>query len=133
MSGSTAPFLGFGGPVGAPAWGAPLLLGWPAGGLLSNVTTFAREMAMARTSLFTKLKAITGQTPNDFILSIRLKRGAYLLRNNLELNISEISDKIGFSTPKYFRKCFKDMYQVSPLAYRQGEDEGETAEEEEGD
>ena len=98
-----------------------------------NVTTFAREMAMARTSLFTKLKAITGQTPNDFILSIRLKRGAYLLRNNLELNISEISDKIGFSTPKYFRKCFKDMYQVSPLAYRQGEDEGETAEEEEGE
>ena len=50
-----------------------------------NVNVFAREMAMARTNLFTKLKAITGQTPNDFILTIRLKKGALMLRNNPEL------------------------------------------------
>lgn len=56
-----------------------------------NVNVFAREMAMARTNLFTKLKAITGQTPNDFILTIRLKKGALMLRNNPELNITEIS------------------------------------------
>lgn len=55
-----------------------------------NVNVFAREMAMARTNLFTKLKAITGQTPNDFILTIRLKKGALMLRNNPELNITEI-------------------------------------------
>ncbi|MDE6349150.1 MAG: response regulator [Bacteroides sp.] len=86
-----------------------------------NVNVFAREMAMARTNLFTKLKAITGQTPNDFILTIRLKKGALLLRNNPELNITEISDRIGFSSPRYFSKCFKDVYHVSPLAYRKGE------------
>ena len=40
-----------------------------------NVNIFAREMGMARTNLFTKLKAVTGQTPNDFILNIRLKKG----------------------------------------------------------
>lgn len=60
-----------------------------------NVNIFAREMGMARTNLFTKLKAVTGQTPNDFILSIRLKKGAVMLRNNPELNITEISDRIG--------------------------------------
>ena len=54
-----------------------------------NVNIFAREMGMARTNLFTKLKAVTGQTPNDFILSIRLKKGAVMLRNNPELNITE--------------------------------------------
>ena len=86
-----------------------------------NVNVFAREMAMARTNLFTKLKAITGQTPNDFILTIRLKKGAFMLRNNPELNITEISDKIGFSSSRYFSKCFKDIYHVSPLAYRKGE------------
>lgn len=43
-----------------------------------NVNIFAREMGMARTNLFTKLKAVTGQTPNDFILSIRLKKGAVI-------------------------------------------------------
>ena len=86
-----------------------------------NVNTFAREMAMARTNLFAKLKAITGQTPNDFILSIRLKKSALMLRNNPELNITEISDRVGFSSSRYFSKCFKDMYHVSPLAYRKGE------------
>lgn len=89
-----------------------------------NVNTFAREMAMARTNLFSKIKAITGQTPNDFILTIRLKKGALMLRNNPELNITEISDRIGFSSPRYFSKCFKDVYQVSPLAYRKGDSAG---------
>lgn len=94
-----------------------------------NVNVFAREMAMARTNLFTKLKAITGQTPNDFILTIRLKKGALMLRNNPELNITEISDKIGFSSSRYFSKCFKDIYHVSPLAYRKGEESDKDEEE----
>ena len=95
-----------------------------------NVNVFAREMAMARTNLFTKLKAITGQTPNDFILTIRLKKGALMLRNNPELNITEISDRIGFSSSRYFSKCFKDVYHVSPLAYRKGEEDDNEKEEE---
>lgn len=83
-----------------------------------NVNIFAREMGLARTNLFAKLKAITGQTPNDFIQTIRLHRGALLLRNNPELNVTEISDQIGFSSSRYFSKCFKEIYHVSPLAYR---------------
>ena len=96
-----------------------------------NVNIFAREMGMARTNLFTKLKAVTGQTPNDFILSIRLKKGAVMLRNNPELNITEISDRIGFSSSRYFSKCFKEIYHVSPLAYRKGEEKEEEGNEEE--
>lgn len=92
-----------------------------------NVNTFAKEIGIARTNLFAKIKAITGQTPNDFILTVRLKKGALLLRNNPELNISEISDRIGFSSSRYFSKCFKDVYHVSPLLYRKGSagEEGE--------
>lgn len=83
-----------------------------------NVAVFAREMGLARTNLFAKLKAITGQTPNDFIQTIRLHHGALMLRNNPELNVTEISDKIGFSSSRYFSKCFKEIYHVSPLTYR---------------
>jgi DNA-binding response OmpR family regulator len=83
-----------------------------------NVNIFAREIGLARTNLFAKLKAVTGQTPNDFIQTIRLHRGALLLRNNPELNVTEISDRIGFSSSRYFSKCFKEIYHVSPLAYR---------------
>ena len=78
-------------------------------------------MGIARTKLFTKLKAITGQTPSDLIMTIRLKRAAYLLKNNPELNISKISDRTGFSFPKYFSKCFKKKYHVTPQAYRKEE------------
>lgn len=83
-----------------------------------NINTFAREMGMARTNLFNKLKAVTGQTPNDFVLNIRLKRGAFMLRNNPEMNVAEIADRIGFSSARYFSKCFKEMYNQSPMTYR---------------
>ena len=93
-----------------------------------NMNIFAREMGMARTNLFAKIKAITGQTPNDFIISIRLKKGAYLLRNNPELNITEIAEKLGFSSARYFSKCFKDLYNISPLSYRKKEEDTTTNE-----
>lgn len=87
-----------------------------------NVNLFAREIGIARTNLFAKIKAITGQTPNDFIQTIRLKKGALMLRQNPELNVTEISDKIGFSSSRYFAKCFKEVYHVNPLSYRKGEE-----------
>lgn len=90
-----------------------------------NVAAFAREMGIARTNLFTKLKSITGQTPNDFILTIRLKHAAMLLRNNAELNIAQIADMTGFSTARYFGTCFRNQFGTTPLAYRKGQAEQE--------
>ena len=53
-----------------------------------NVDMLATHMSISRTKLFSKLKAITGQTPADFIMTLRLKRAAFLLKNNMELNIA---------------------------------------------
>lgn len=86
-----------------------------------NVDILAREMGIARTKLFNKLKDITGQTPYDFIVTIRLKRSAIMLKERPEFNISEISDKLGFSSPRQFSKSFKDKYHTTPQAYRKGE------------
>lgn len=86
-----------------------------------NMDMFAREVGIARTKLFIKLKAISGQTPAEFILTIRLKEATVMLKNNPGLNIMEISDRLGFSSPKYFRKCFKDKYHVTPQEYRKEE------------
>ncbi|MDL2214594.1 response regulator [Dysgonomonas sp. OttesenSCG-928-M03] len=91
-----------------------------------NVDQLADELFIARTSLYTKIKAITGQTPNKFILTIRLKKAAFLLRNNPELRISEISDMTGFTSSGYFGKCFKEIYHTTPLAYRTGVDDSES-------
>ena len=85
-----------------------------------NVDQWAIKMGIARTKLFTKLKAISGQTPGEIMMTIRLKKAAHLLRNNPELNIAEVSDKSGFNIPKYFSKCFKERYHITPQAYRKG-------------
>lgn len=83
-----------------------------------DVSVFASEMALGRSKLYLKLKGITGMTPNDFILNIRLKTAASMLTNDSELNISDITYRLGFSTPRYFSKCFKELFGISPLNYR---------------
>ena len=82
-----------------------------------SVNQFAYDLAVSRPLLFTKLKALTGQTPNNFIKSVRLKRAAQLLETE-RLNISEIAYSVGFKDAKYFRKCFKGQYELSPTEYR---------------
>jgi signal transduction histidine kinase/ligand-binding sensor domain-containing protein/DNA-binding response OmpR family regulator len=96
-----------------------------------DVPAFSREMALGRTKLFTKIKGITGQTPNDFILNVRLKKAAQWLTNNPEYNISDITYMLGFSSPKYFSKCFKEQFGVSPSVYRKGDGSEEELEDEE--
>ncbi|QIL38351.1 response regulator [Pedobacter sp. HDW13] len=83
-----------------------------------NVNIFSREMGIARTNLFSKLKGITGQTPNEFTLTIRLKQAALMLKTDPKISVSEISENLGFTSAKYFSKCFKDCYQITPLHYR---------------
>ena len=83
-----------------------------------DVSIFASEMALGRSKLYLKIKGITGMTPNDFILNIRLKTAASMLTNETELNISDITYRLGFSTPRYFSKCFKELFGLSPLHYR---------------
>lgn len=86
-----------------------------------TVETFAQEMFMSRTALFNKWKTLTGQTPKSFILNMRLRKAADMLRNHPELSITEISYKNGFSSPRYFCKCFKDTYKQQPSLYRHTE------------
>lgn len=83
-----------------------------------DVATFACEMCMSRTLLFTKLKALTGQTPNDFILSLRLKKATEKLINDPNALIADIAFDYGFSNPSYFIRCFKNAYDITPAAYR---------------
>ncbi len=82
-----------------------------------NVNKFATEIGIGRTLFYAKIKNITGQTVNDFIQTIRLKHAANMLVKS-ELTISEIAYSVGFNTPKYFSKCFKDTFGIHPSQYR---------------
>jgi DNA-binding response OmpR family regulator/anti-sigma regulatory factor (Ser/Thr protein kinase) len=83
-----------------------------------DVLLFSREMALGRTALFQKIKGVTGQTPNEFIVTVRLQKAVELLNSHPEYNISEISYMVGFTSPKYFGKCFKAHFGVSPSEWK---------------
>jgi AraC-like DNA-binding protein len=57
-------------------------------------------------------------TPNDYVLHRKLKKASDMLKNDPDLNISEISDTLGFGSPRYFSRCFKNQFDISPAEYR---------------
>lgn len=82
-----------------------------------DIDMWCREIAIGRTRLGTKIKAITGLTLNDFVIQVKLRKCASLLEKT-DLTIAEISWKTGFSSSSYMGKNFKDYFGVTPLQYR---------------
>ena len=85
-----------------------------------DIGMLCQELGMGRTLLHTKFKALTGLTPNEFILNHRLKMASLMLKNEPYLQVAEISDRLGFGSPRYFSRCFKNQYNVTPMEYRKG-------------
>lgn len=71
---------------------------------------FASDMCVSASTLYNKLRSITGYNITGFITSIRLKKACAIAKANPQMSIAEISTQVGFSTPKYFSKCFKKEY-----------------------
>lgn len=82
-----------------------------------DVPTICKELGMSRTSLTTKIKEATDMTPREYIEDIKLKIATNLIMEGC-YNISEISDKLGYSNPKYFTTRFTRRYGVAPSRYR---------------
>ncbi|MDR2086379.1 MAG: response regulator [Dysgonamonadaceae bacterium] len=82
-----------------------------------SVDDLSSDIALSRSQLYRKFQSILGLSPNEFIRSIRLKRAAQLLKDS-QYNISEISDRVGFHTTRYFNRYFKDEFGVTPTQYR---------------
>jgi len=83
-----------------------------------DVNLLCSEMAIGRRVFFYKMKSITGDTPNDFIQNIRLKKAAWIIQNVPDKTISEISDELGYNSISYFGKCFKAKFGVVPSEYK---------------
>lgn len=81
-----------------------------------DIPYFCAELGVSRTMLFTKIKAWSNFTPNGFIQHFRMQRAAQLLEQG-KINISEVSNKVGFKNPKYFSKCFHNKFGETPTQY----------------
>ena len=82
-----------------------------------NVERFSKDMCMSRMNLYRKMQSLTGLTPSDFLRDIRLKKAAQILEAHPEASVNEVAAKVGFATPSYFSKCFKQKFGVLPSAY----------------
>ena len=76
------------------------------------------EMAVSRSVFFKKLKSLTGLAPIEFIKEMRVKRAAQLIETG-EFNMTQISYMVGINDPRYFSKCFKQRFGMTPTEYRE--------------
>lgn len=83
-----------------------------------SVEQLSSELNMDRTGLYRKLVTLLDKSPSLFIRNIRLEKAAALILEG-ELNISEITEKIGFSSSSYLSKCFQERYGCRPSEYAQ--------------
>lgn len=83
-----------------------------------KIDEFAEEMNVSKTVLHRKFRLLVGQTPNQFIRTIRLRKAVNLLLKS-DLNISEIAYLTGFNQSHYFIKCFREVYNETPKSFRQ--------------
>ncbi|MCF0041491.1 hybrid sensor histidine kinase/response regulator transcription factor [Dyadobacter fanqingshengii] len=81
-----------------------------------DLNSFCQEMGMSQTHLHRKLTALLGQSANELIRSFRLKRAASLLSQK-HGNVSEIAFMVGFTSPNYFTKCFREEFGQTPTEY----------------
>lgn len=83
-----------------------------------SVERIGEEIGLSRVQLYRKVKALTGQTPVELLRKARLERGRRLIEKT-EKSVSEIAYEVGFTSPSYFNKCFKDEFGISPGAMRE--------------
>lgn len=82
-----------------------------------NVDMIASKMGLGRSQFYRKIKALTNYSPVELLRNLRLKQARELLTTT-EKSISEIAYEVGFSTPAYFTRCYREAYDETPSELR---------------
>lgn len=81
-----------------------------------TVEQLASYVGMGRTSMYNKIKGLTGKSPVELILDFRMEKATYYLKSG-QYSVSETSYKVGFSDPGYFSRSFKKHFGITPADY----------------
>ena len=79
--------------------------------------TFAADMGASPSTLYKKLRALTGMNVGSFIRDIRMKEAMRMIQRTPDLRISDLAYRVGFKDPKYFSTCFKKEFGLQPSEY----------------
>lgn len=82
-----------------------------------SVNDMADAMNLGRTTLYNKIKTLTGKSPVELIKTYRLEAARSFVASG-QFSISEVAYKVGFSSPGYFTRCFKEHFHISPTEYQ---------------
>ena len=83
-----------------------------------DLDKFAALMFTSKSTLYRKFMYLTGLSPYEFIKNYKLRYARDLLSSKIG-NISEIAYSVGFSCPKYFSRCFKTEFGITPSEFRE--------------
>lgn len=78
---------------------------------------FSEEMNVSKSTLYNKLKTLTGLNTSAFITNIRMKTACQIMDQNRNIRISDLAYAVGFNDPKYFSSCFKKQFNMRPTEY----------------
>lgn len=82
-----------------------------------SIGALADKLGMSERTLFRKIKKLTGYSPNIYLREIRLQMARRILENKEKVNVSSVSQEIGFTSTKYFSKLYKERFGKSPSEY----------------
>ena len=85
-----------------------------------TIDSLAYELRVSRTSLYNKIKVLTGNTPSELIRTYRINRAKTLLQDHRH-TVTEVAELVGFSDQKYFREVFKKTVGITPSEYAKSE------------
>ncbi|WP_297604739.1 two-component regulator propeller domain-containing protein [uncultured Alistipes sp.] len=81
-----------------------------------TIDQLATHLGLGRTTMYNKLKGLTGKSPVELIKEYRINKSQLLLRTG-QFSVSEVAYKVGFSDPGYFSRCFREQFNMSPAEY----------------
>ncbi|WP_295935359.1 two-component regulator propeller domain-containing protein [uncultured Alistipes sp.] len=81
-----------------------------------TIDQLASHLGLGRTTMYNKLKSLTGKSPIELIKEYRITKSKLLLRTG-QFSVSEVAYKVGFSDPGYFSRCFREQFNMSPAEY----------------
>jgi len=79
-----------------------------------TISSLESQLGLSHSTFYRKIKTLTGQSGQEFLLNVRIKRAHQILSEKKGIRVSEVAYIVGFSSPKYFTKCFKEYFGYSP-------------------
>ncbi len=82
-----------------------------------DVNMLSEELNVSKSTLYRRMKAITGLSTVEFVRKVKMKHSALLLKTNKTVSVTDVAYAVGYSDPRYFSACFKSEYKITPSEY----------------